>query len=109
MNTKDFSNDVKEAKSTVFFEELRKNDFARFYKNNQVYFDYTGGNLYPESLLKEHYDFLAENGLGNPHSTNPTSKLATQKVEEARTKVLEFFKASDDYFCVFTANASAAL
>jgi len=109
MNTKDFSNDVKEAKSTVFFEELRKNDFARLDKNNQVYFDYTGGNLYPESLLKEHYDFLAENVLGNPHSTNPTSKLATQKVEEARTKVLEFFKASDDYFCVFTANASAAL
>lgn len=48
------------------------------------------------------------NVLGNPHSTNPTSKLATNLVEETRAKVLDFFNAQD-YFCVFTANASAAL
>lgn len=96
-------------KTEDFFEDLRKRDFSRLEENQQVYFDFTGGNLYPESLLKEHYEFLSKNVLGNPHSTNPTSKLATQKVEEARKKVLEYFNASDDYFCVFTANASNAL
>lgn len=109
MDTKQFSNEVLDAKSASFFEELRNKDFARLDRNKQVYFDYTGGNLYPESLLKEHYDFLAEHVLGNPHSSNPTSKLATKKVEEARAKVLAYFNATDDYFCVFTANASAAL
>ncbi|MCB9256206.1 MAG: aminotransferase class V-fold PLP-dependent enzyme [Chitinophagales bacterium] len=103
------STQQQDLKSEVFFEELRKRDFSRLEENQQVYFDYTGGNLYPESLLKEHYDFLSKNVLGNPHSTNPTSKLATQMVEEARKKVLEYFNASEDYFCIFTANASNAL
>jgi len=97
------------SKSASFFDNLRQKDYARLEKNNQIYFDYTGGNLYPESLLDQHFSYLKENVLGNPHSTNPTSKLATEKVEAARKKVLEYFNATDDYFCVFTANASAAL
>lgn len=97
------------SKDELFFENIRRVDFSRVDESNQVYFDYTGGNLYPESLVTEHYDFLRNNILGNPHSMNPTSKLATEKVEEARKKVLEYFNAQEDYFCVFTANASAAL
>ena len=96
-------------KDELYFELLRQTDFARLDTNNQVYFDYTGGNLYPESLIDQHYDYLKNKVLGNPHSTNPTSQLSSQKVEEARNKVLTYFNAQDDYFCVFTANASAAL
>lgn len=103
------SNTSNSPKSESFFEDIRQKDFARLEKTNQTYFDYTGGNLYPESLLDEHFSFLKENVLGNPHSTNPTSKLATEKVDAARKKVLEYFNAQDDYYCVFTANASAAL
>ncbi len=109
MNKNKIANESEDQTTIDFFEDLRSKDFSRLDRKKQVYFDYTGGNLYPESLLKEHFDFLTENVLGNPHSTNPTSKLATQKVEEARAKVLSFFNATEDYFCVFTANASAAL
>ena len=109
METKTQATKGRETRTAEFFEKLREKDFNRIDKQGQIYFDYTGGNLYPESLIKEHYEFLSNHVLGNPHSTNPTSQLATKKVEEARAKVLEYFKANEDYFCVFTANASAAL
>ena len=48
--------------------------------------------------------------LGNPHSNNPTSLATTELVERARRSVLDYFNApADEYLCVFTANASAAL
>ena len=94
--------------SDAYFDKLRNEEFARLDKTGQVYLDFTGGNLYPDSLLKKHFNQLENNILGNPHSTNPSSQLATVLVEEARQKVLDFFNA-EDYFCVFTANASGAL
>lgn len=92
----------------AFFEELRKSDFARLDQEQHTYLDYTGGNLYASRHIEAHLKLLAEHTFGNPHSTNPTSQLATTKVEEARQRVLDFFNA-DDYFCIFTGNASGAL
>ncbi len=91
-----------------FFEILRNVEYKRLDKNNQVYLDYTGGNLYAKSQIMEHQDLLINNILGNPHSTNPTSQLSTRLVEEARQKVIDYFNA-EDYFCIFTQNASGAL
>lgn len=91
-----------------FFNALREKEYSRLDKEGQVYLDYTGGNLYAESQIKKHFEVLKNNTFGNPHSTNPTSKLSTQLVEEARAKVLDFFNAQD-YYCVFTQNASMAL
>ncbi|MCZ2222255.1 MAG: aminotransferase class V-fold PLP-dependent enzyme [Chitinophagales bacterium] len=91
-----------------FFNDLRKKEFSRLDETNQVYLDYTGGNLYPKSLLEKHFNYLQKNVLGNPHSTNPTSLLSTQFVQEAREKVISFFNAKD-YYCIFTSNASGAL
>ena len=91
-----------------FFEDLRRKEFAILDEQQHVYLDYTGGNLYPSSLIKKHHNQLLSNVLGNPHSTNPTSKLATELVEATRAKVIEFFNA-EDYYCVFTQNASGAL
>ena len=55
------------------------------------------------ALLRDHL-------LGNPHSTNPASALATTYVEQARLSVLEFFNADpDEYVVIFTANATQAL
>jgi molybdenum cofactor sulfurtransferase len=92
----------------TYFEALRKKEFSRLDKDKQVYLDFTGGNLYPQSLLDKHFDFLKNNTLGNPHSSNPSSLLATKMVESARAKVLSFFNA-EDYYCIFTSNASGAL
>lgn len=91
-----------------FFELLRKTEYDILDKQNQVYLDYTGGNLYAKSQVLRHQSMLLDNVLGNPHSTNPTSQRSTQLVAETRRKVLDFFNAHD-YTCVFTANASGAL
>lgn len=92
-----------------FFAELRRTDYANLDIQQQVYLDYTGGNLVPKRLLDQHHRLLSEQVLGNPHSTNPSSQTATQLVEASRQAVLDFFNAGDDYFCIFTANASGAL
>lgn len=90
------------------FARLRKKEFGRLDRLGHVYLDYTGGNLYPASLVHMQHRFLKKAVYGNPHSVNPASALSEKHVQEARNKVLEFFNAAD-YYCIFTANASAAL
>ncbi len=92
-----------------YFQELRDKEYRRLDERGQVYLDFTGGNLYAQSQLDIHHKMLRENVFGNPHSTNPSSLAATLLVKEARAEVLRFFNAEDDYFCVFTPNASGAL
>lgn len=92
-----------------FFSDLRKKEYHRLDKpEHHVYLDYTGGNLYASSLVKKHQESLLKGVFGNPHSSNPTSEKSTLLVEASRKKVLEYFNA-EDYVCVFTQNASAAL
>jgi selenocysteine lyase/cysteine desulfurase len=76
----------------------------------QVYLDYTGAALYPESLLRLHYQTLRHQVFGNPHSTNPASQRSTRAAHEARSALLAFLDADPaDYDVVWTANASGAL
>ncbi|HTO15261.1 MAG TPA: aminotransferase class V-fold PLP-dependent enzyme [Edaphocola sp.] len=91
-----------------FFNELRVKEFKRIDDTQHCYLDFTGGNLFPESLLKGHFQYLTETVYGNPHSGNPTSLLSTVNIENTRQHIIKFFNA-EDYICVFTANASAAL
>jgi molybdenum cofactor sulfurtransferase len=75
-----------------------------------VYLDYTGGGLYAESQLSEHFEILRRGVFGNPHSVNPTSAASTELAESARARVLEFFRASpEEYVAIFTPNATGAL
>ena len=92
----------------LFFNKLRKDEYSRLDKYHQVYLDYTGGNVAPESLLDDHLKFLKDGVYGNPHSNNPTSQLSGYYLNKTRERVIEYFNARD-YHCVFTANASAAL
>ena len=92
----------------LYFEELRAREFAILDEQGHSYLDFTGGGLYPAEVVKRHHEQLLGNVFGNPHSTNPTSQLATRLVEDARRKVIEFFNARD-YHCIFTQNASGAL
>lgn len=93
----------------LHIDELRKTEFARIDKQGQIYLDFTAGGLYSEKQINEHAEFLKNHLLGNPHSSNPPSLLATEHVESTRKFILEYFNALDDYYCVFTANASSAL
>ena len=93
----------------TYFNDLRRKEYSRLCNQQHTYLDYTGGNLYAQSQIDKHHSLLLNHVLGNPHSGNPSSLLATQLVQEARDKVLAFFNASDDYHCIFTQNASGAL
>jgi molybdenum cofactor sulfurtransferase len=91
-------------------DDLRAREFARLDRLGHVYVDYTGGGLFGESQVKRHADFLTSTVLGNPHSTNPTSAVATEWVARCRRRVLAFFNADpEEYVLIFTSNASGAL
>jgi molybdenum cofactor sulfurtransferase len=91
-------------------EALREREYARLDAQDQAYLDYTGGGLYAESQVREHQELLRAGVFGNPHSNSPTSRAATEFAEAARRAILSFLNASpDEYFVIFTANASAAL
>ncbi|RXG14342.1 selenocysteine lyase/cysteine desulfurase [Leeuwenhoekiella aestuarii] len=92
----------------LYFNNLRKTEYGRLDTQNHIYLDYTGGGLYSLSQLEKHHKILKDHTFGNPHSTNPTSLHATKLVEDARAAVLDFFKA-ENYYCIFTQNASGAL
>ena len=92
------------------FSTLRRAQYGRLDAEGHVYLDYTGGGLHAASQVEAHAELLRTSVLGNPHSNNPTSLAASRLVENARRHVLEFFNAPpDEYACIFTANASAAL
>ena len=98
------------AKSKSLFEGLRKSEFSRMESGDCTYLDYTGAALAPQSLIEKHCNFLRENLLGNPHSENHPSALATTEDTAAREAVLRFCNADPSiYTVVWTANASAAL
>ncbi len=95
---------------TAPLDELRARDYSRLDEFSQVYLDYTGAGLYADSQVAAHAALLRSGIFGNPHSTNPTSQAATEHVEAARERVLEYFKADPaEYVVVFTENASGAL
>ncbi len=88
--------------------ELRRDEFAHLDEAGHRYFDYTGAGLAARSQIDAAHDLLTSHTLGNPHSENPTSAPATELVETARRRVLEYFGA-EDHECIFTPNASGAL
>jgi molybdenum cofactor sulfurtransferase len=96
--------------ATRSLDRLRETDFSRVDRQGHVYLDWTGGGLYADRLVRRHTDLLRSSVLGNPHSSNPTSRTSTVLVESCRRRVLSFFNASpDEYVAIFTANASHAL
>ena len=96
--------------ATGSIDELRRQEFSRLDELGHTYVDYTGGGLFGVSQVRKHMDFLTGSVLGNPHSTNPTSALATERVVSCRRRALEFFNADpEEYVLIFTSNASGAL
>ena len=95
---------------TSAIDDLRQRDYSRLDRNGQVYLDYTGGGLYSESQVRAHQDVLLNGVFGNPHSTNPSSRISTELVENTRKASLDFFQADPaEYVVIFTSNASGAL
>ncbi|MEL6275822.1 MAG: aminotransferase class V-fold PLP-dependent enzyme, partial [Bacteroidota bacterium] len=91
------------------FTQLRLREYPQLDAQRHTYLDFTGAGLYASSQVLEHQEWLLTNILGNPHSINPSSKRADEAVATTRQQILDFFNAQDDYYCIFTANASAAV
>jgi molybdenum cofactor sulfurtransferase len=92
------------------FAALRRSEYGRLDAQRHVYLDYAGGSLYAAGQIDVSADRLRSAILGNPHSRNPASAVSTDLVAQTRRVVHDFFDAPpEDYLCVFTANASAAL
>ncbi len=106
----DFRRNYPAYDTTRKLDELRATEYARLDRLGHVYLDYTGGGLYAECQLREHFALLNKEVYGNPHSKNLTSTAMTQRVEQARAYVLRYFNASpDEYMVIFTQNATGAL
>ncbi len=96
--------------STEKLDKLRQTEYTRLDRGEHIYLDYTGGGIYAESQIRQHQKLLAEHVFGNPHSTNPTSIVATELVDSTRAAILRFLNADpDEYLAIFTSNASGAL
>ena len=92
------------------FARLRRTEYGRLDRTGHVYLDYTGGGLHADGQIEAHAALLHNRVLGNPHSNNPASLASSELVEQARQAVCDFLRAPrEEYLCVFTANASAAL
>jgi molybdenum cofactor sulfurtransferase len=94
---------------TGALDALRAAEYARLDARRQTYLDYTGGGLHAASQVHAHAHMLGEEVLGNPHSVNPSSMRMTERVEQARAAVLDYFNAGSAYTAIFTPNASGAL
>jgi molybdenum cofactor sulfurtransferase len=57
-------------KLTKAIDTLRAREYRRL--KGEVYLDYTGAGLYPESLVREHAKLLRKGTFGNPHSLSPS-------------------------------------
>ncbi|MCJ1244152.1 hypothetical protein MMC30_001350 [Trapelia coarctata] len=75
-----------------------------------TYLDHAGTTIYANSLVLRISEDLSSNLFGNPHSASPSSELSSLRVENVRSRVLNFFKADPNEFdVVFVANATAAI
>lgn len=105
-----FRKSFSEYSKTFLLDELRSTTYARLDRLKHVYLDYTGGGLYADSQVHAHMDLLLNHVFGNTHSTNPTSIATSTLIDQAQAYVLSFFNASpDEYFIIFTQNATGAL
>ncbi len=89
-----------------YFSEIRKSEYFRLDNLDQVYLDYVGSNLYPQTLVDSHYNMLSEGVYGNPKADSPSALQSRQKIEQTRSAIIDYFDA-DDYYCIFTDNSSS--
>ncbi|EGE85834.1 selenocysteine lyase [Blastomyces dermatitidis ATCC 18188] len=93
---------------TDWIEEIREREYPTL--KETTYLDHAGTTLYPASLIDAFSQEMKANLFGNPHSASSSSQLSTRRVDDARLRVLRFFRASpDDFDVVFVANATAGI
>ncbi|KAJ5642273.1 hypothetical protein N7490_006273 [Penicillium lividum] len=89
-------------------EAIREQEYPLL--NETTYLDHAGTTPYAKSLITAFSRDMKSSLFGNPHSMSVSSQLSTQRTEDVRIRVLQFFNASPEEFdVVFVANATAAI
>jgi selenocysteine lyase/cysteine desulfurase len=89
---------------------VRAVELRRLEQLGAIYLDYGGAAPYPDSLVRRHGLQLRGRTLGNPHSTNPAARAATEDVSAAKHDILRFFDADPAIYDVgLVANCSAGI
>ncbi|CAA7056729.1 unnamed protein product [Microthlaspi erraticum] len=90
-------------------KEIRETEFKRL-DQGVVYLDHAGSTLYSELQMENIFKDFTSSVYGNPHSQSDISSATSDIIADARHQVLEYFNASpEDYCCIFTSGATAAL
>ncbi|KAM3928944.1 molybdenum cofactor sulfurase [Leptodactylus fuscus] len=89
-------------------QEIRKKEFSRI--AGVTYLDNIGTALFPECLLQTFTADLSKNVYGNPHSSNLSSRMTHDTIEQVRYRILQHFNTSpEEYSVIFTSGSTAAL
>ncbi|KAI1300079.1 hypothetical protein EDD11_006324 [Mortierella claussenii] len=90
-------------------DTIRKDQYPQL--KDAIYLDHAGATLPAQHLLQKFTADLTSNLYANPHSKSPSSQATSARVESARQKILEHFKASihGEWDVIFTANATAGI
>ena len=93
------------------FAALRREEYGRLDDEDQVYLDYTGGGLHAASQIEAHFELLRTPRARQPPLQQPdvAGDDGARAAAPARPSCDYFNAPPDDYLCIFTANASAAL
>lgn len=74
-----------------------------------VYFDNAATAQKPQCVIDDVCKFYAHDNANIHRSAHELAGRATRGYENARTKIMEFFKAPDDYCAIFTRGATESL
>ncbi|KAK8224784.1 pyridoxal phosphate-dependent transferase [Phyllosticta capitalensis] len=89
-------------------EAIREREFPML--RDTIYLDHAGTALYPKSLIERFASDMVCNLYGNPHSASVPSQRSTNRIDDARLRLLQLFHANpDDFDVVFVANATAGI
>ncbi|CAO3570930.1 unnamed protein product [Mortierella alpina] len=90
-------------------DDIRREQYPQM--KDAIYMDHAGATLPSQAHLNKFTADLTSNLYANPHSKSPSSQATSARVESARQKVLEHFKASihGEWDIIFTANATAGI
>ncbi|KAF9345795.1 hypothetical protein BGX26_002730 [Mortierella sp. AD094] len=90
-------------------DTIRKEQYPQL--KDSIYLDHAGATLPAQHLLQRFNADLSSNLYANPHSKSPSSQATSARVDSARRKILEHFKASihGEWDVIFTANATAGI
>ncbi|GFO22945.1 molybdenum cofactor sulfurase [Plakobranchus ocellatus] len=108
MSTKELESQKMSVNYNYSIEQSRLQEFPNL--KETVYVDHAGATLYSRTQLEAVHQDLMCNLYGNPHSHNASSKLATDTVDQIRSRLLRMFNTDhEEYSLIFTSGCTASL